>query len=453
MGEKHNGPRNMSKEIRWLWSESKQWVDRGLISDAQAAGIRGLYPEPKEGLPWSTIIFSGLGGAIAGLGIILLVAYNWHALDRYTKLAIIFAGMAGLHGAGLRLFLRSERWRQFGEALCLVGSMLFGAGIWLVAQVYHIDEHFPNGFLLWGFGALAMAWAMPSVAQGLLAVAVLCIWGCCEGWGFDVAIHWAPVLVLVGGGLLAWRMRSLVLLAVTLPAFTLALSANATAVEGGLVLRVLLSCVTAFVAVSLIAERSRGFPKSARVWEFFGWAGFLACLYLLTFPGVTEDLLGWDRQAPPGAGREQMVYQWLPLALCGGLWGFVAWRWRTAPARAEAPGPKLEHWLLPLTALLCNILALARFTEDRWFVAGVFNLVFLAVAAAWMARGGREGLLGPMVLGSLLLVALTAARFFDLFESLATRGLVFLLVGAVLGAEGALFRRARRRTPTVEAGV
>ena len=264
-----------------------------------------------------------------------------------------------------------------------------------------------------------------------------------------MASHWAPGLVLAGGGLLAWRMRSLVLLAATLAAFMLALSANLTAVDGGLVLRVLLSCVTAFVAVSLLAEHNRRFPKSARVWEFFGWAGFLFCLYLLTFPQITEDLLGWHRREQAGTGLEQAVYQWLPLVLCGGLWGFVAWRSRAAPATAEARGPRLEHWLLPLTALLCSILAMAQFTEDRWFVAGVFNLVFLAVAAAWMARGGREGLLAPMVLGSLLLVALAAARFFDLFESLATRGLVFLLVGAVLGAEGALFRR----TQTVQAGI
>jgi hypothetical protein len=295
---------------------------------------------------------------------------------------------------------------------------------------------------------------MPSIALGLLAVTVLCIWGCCEGWGFDVAIHWAPALVLAGGGLLAWRMRSLVLLAATLAAFMLALTANVTVVEGGLVLRVLLSCVTAFVAVSLMAERSAAFPRSARVWAFYGWAGFLVCLFLLTFPEITEDLLGWHHRDRPGGGLGYQFYQWGPLALCAGFWGFLAWRSRRgAPVADEAPGPRLEHWLLPLTALLCHVLAVAQFAEDKWFVAGVFNLVFLAVAAAWMARGTREGLLQPIVLGSLLLVALTTARFFDLFESLAARGLVFLLVGAVLGAEGALFRRARRQAQTVEAGV
>ena len=444
----------MRKEIRWLWAESKQWVERGLISEEQASRIRGWYPDPESGLPWSTIIFSGLGGAIAGLGIILLVAYNWHTLHRFTKLGIIFAGMVTLHGIGLRLFLRSERWRQFGDALCLLGSMSFGAGIWLVAQVYHIEEHFPDGFLIWGFGALMLAWAMPSIAQGLLAVAVLCIYACSEGWGFEHASHWSPALLLAGGGFLAWRLRSVLLLTATLAALLIALSAIITAIDSGLVFRLLVSCSTAFVAAAAFSERSESFPKSARVWQFFGWAGFLVCLYLLTFPGITEDLLGWTDRDRARSGRVRAFYQWMPLALSAAMWGIVAWQSRPgARARDEFEGIGFESWLLPLTAVLCQVLALARFTADKWFVAGVFNLVFLALAAAWMAKGARRGLLQAMVLGSLLLVILAAARFFDLFDSLAVRGFVFLLVGAVLGAEGVLFRRARRQVQTTKVSL
>jgi uncharacterized integral membrane protein len=76
--------------------------------------------------------------------------------------------------------------------------------------------------------------------------------------------------------------------------------------------------------------------------------------------------------------------------------------------------------------------------------------VFLAVAAAWMGRGCREGQLRPTILGSLLLVALVAARYFDLFESLAVRGFVFLAVGGLLIAEGFLFRRTRQRLQNAE---
>jgi hypothetical protein len=37
------------------------------------------------------------------------------------------------------------------------------------------------------------------------------------------------------------------------------------------------------------------------------------------------------------------------------------------------------------------------------------------------------------------------ARYLDLFQSLAWRGLVFLIVGSTLFAEGFFYRRARQR--------
>ncbi len=38
----------MSERIRWLWEESKGWVEKGLISPDQAGRIRGLYPDGAE---------------------------------------------------------------------------------------------------------------------------------------------------------------------------------------------------------------------------------------------------------------------------------------------------------------------------------------------------------------------------------------------------------------------
>jgi uncharacterized membrane protein len=432
----------MSKEIRWLWSESKGWVERGLISEEQAGRIRGLYPEPRGGLPWAMIIFSGLGAVIAGLGIILLFAYNWKEMHRFSKLAVIFVGLIGLQAGGLGVYLRNERYRQFGEALSLLGTMMFGAGIWLIAQIYHIDEHFPNGFLIWGLGALALAWALPSIAQGLLAVVLLSIWACTESWGFDQAVHWSPLVVLVGGGALAWQRRSLLLLGVTLLGLGFGLAANVSVLHGGFTLRMLVDCAAAYVAVGLLVRGTKEFPESSPLWSFFGWVAFLICLYLLTFSGITDELLGiapyQTNQTVPIQG---MIYMWGLLAMALGLWGWVAWRETTRKEKVLRP----EHWLLPLTCVLCQVIAGLHYTEGKWWVAGAFNLVFLAIAAAWIARGCRQGVVAPLVLGSVLLIALTTARFFDLFDSLAMRGVAFLLVGAVLATEGFFFRKAHKR--------
>jgi uncharacterized membrane protein len=388
---------------------------------------------------------------VAGLGFILLLAYNWHAISKAIKLAVILGGLGGLHGAGIWLFLRQDGRRPLGEAVSVLGTMLFGAGIWLVAQIYHIEEHYPNGFLIWGLGALALAWAMPSLAQALLATTVLCLWGCTEGWGFERAMHWAPPLILVSLGLLSWRMRSPLLLFFVVAAFLLSLMANLQAVGDELLLRVLLNVAVCFLALAVLTRRHRCFEESARAWNFFGWLGFLLCLYLLTFPGLVDEALGWHRQIGGTFKWAPLAYEWASLTFALLAWVGVGWPLRAGTNRETRPlDGRLEQWLLPLTAIICQVFASSGIAHEKWPVAGVFNLVFLALAATWMARGCSEGLLRTTVLGSLLLVALMAARYFDLFESLALRGLIFLLVGGVLFAEGILFRRARRRAQTAE---
>lgn len=134
----------MNKHIQWLVGQLEMWVQQGLVSREQAAAIRRLYPAQKASLPWGMLIFTGIGAVIVGLGVILLFAYNWQAMPKAAKLAVVFLSLAGAHGSGIALSRCTDWRRQLGDTLCLLGTMLFGAGIWLVAQIYHIDEHYPN---------------------------------------------------------------------------------------------------------------------------------------------------------------------------------------------------------------------------------------------------------------------------------------------------------------------
>ena len=246
-------------------------------------------------------------------------------------------------------------------------------------------------------------------------------------------------------------MRSPLLLFFVLAAFAFTLMSSVQAVGDGLLLRVLLNFAVLFVALTILTRRHQCFAESAVAWGFFGWLGFLICLYLLTFPGLVDDLLGWHRETSNRFKLARLVYGWTPLAAALVAWGGVGWPFRPGPIRERRPRDcTFEQWLLPLTAIGCQVFAMAEVSDAKWPVAGIFNLVFLALATAWMARGCREGLLRPTILGSLLLVGLTTARYFDLFESLAVRGLIFLLVGGLLFTEGILFRHARRRAQMLE---
>jgi uncharacterized membrane protein len=431
----------MSAHLRWLTTQLEEWAALGLLSREQARAIRARYPEIKGGAPWGMIIFTGIGAVIVGLGIILLFAYNWAAMTKAAKLAVVVGALIAAHAAGIALFRRDGWQRGLGDTFCLLGTMLFGAGIWLVAQIYHIDEHYPTAFLIWSFGALALAWVMPSVMQGMLAAALIAIWVCCETFDFNVAYTWAPLLIAAALGVLAWRLRARVLLFFTLGALLVACGAITHTLDGH-VLLLLLTLAAAFIAAGVLAGDGLWFAASAPIWGLIGWSVFLVCCYLCSFKGFQQGLLRWPAQ---GSTFAYVLYTWAPFALALGLWCGVAWA-RTARMRPRAPDEHgMELILVPVAVVACQYIMLRSPCDIEVAAAGVFNLVLLALALAWMARGCRQALLARTVMGSAIMAAVVAGRYFDLFESLAARGLVFVIIGGVLFAEGILFMRARRR--------
>lgn len=434
----------MGKPIRWLHEEIDRWVNSEIITGAQAARLREIYPFPGVATPWGMIIFSGLGAALVGLGVILLFAYNWHAIPRYGKLAVIFGFLAAAHAGNLILIRRPGWQRQLGEALAVLGTMLFGSGIWLIAQIYNINEHFPNGFLIWALGALALGWAVYSIPQGVIAAVLLCIWSCSEAGPFDTPVPWAPLLLCAGVGGLAWRTRSLFLLTLTAIGLYVMLLVNAANAVDAITFGAGLALGVFFVATSMWARHTKAWPSAAPVLQFLGYGGFLIITYILSFSRETHHLLNWTERSH--VLPDLVCYGWIPFGLAMLAWvGWFAY-WLS---RRQSEGPPLspEWLLLPGALLAAQIFGFSDVAHDDFAVmaGAIFNLVLLALAGVWMARGCRQGLLWPTVTGSLLLVALATARYFDLFESLLARGTVFLFVGVILFVEGFFYRRARRQ--------
>jgi uncharacterized membrane protein len=79
-----------------------------------------------------------------------------------------------------------------------------------------------------------------------------------------------------------------------------------------------------------------------------------------------------------------------------------------------------------------------------WRSAAPCNLAFIVLAVTLMARGCRQTRAGLAILGAVLLIALTVARYFDLFDSLFLRGLAFIIIGAIIFAEGYLYTRTKK---------
>jgi len=407
----------------------------------QAEAIRKRYPDETPGLPWGTIIFSGLGGVILGLGVILLFAYNWDKIPRFWKLALIFGVLGIVHTIAVNLYTRSERFKALGEALGLLGTMIFGAGIFLVAQIYHIEEHFPNAFIIWAIGALAMAWAMPSIAQGILAAVLIAVWCGSESFAYNDAMHTGPLIIVALLGSLAYVKRSRILLAVLIPAFLASLLFVQAGLycESGILFGTALNVAVLLVATGILARRYGGFPESSPIFLFFGWVVSFIVLYVLTFPEAAKALLVFNHDK---SSALSLAY-WIGAdVLCLGAWAFIAY---TSMLRKKNLGVTSVDYLLPLTVILGVFYMLFKGNMEGWAMAGPFNLVFLALVISMLARGCRLAMLKPTVIGSILLLVYAFSRYFDLFHSLLERGLVFIVVGALIFGQGILYSRAKSR--------
>ena len=132
---------------------------------------------------------SSVAALMIGLAALLVVSYNWQALSAVQKLAVIFGALLGLHGVGFALRY-GGRWRLSSEIVFFVACILYGSAIWLIAQIFHIQSHYPDGLWLWALGVLPFALCLDTLLMHALYAGLLALWVGTEILGFhDVGFH------------------------------------------------------------------------------------------------------------------------------------------------------------------------------------------------------------------------------------------------------------------------
>lgn len=179
--------------LQRLRSELVIWLDKGLISDGQKDKILSYYgafeeAHAKAGSGKLITVISVLGSILVGLGIILFVASNWHEIPRWGKLILLFSAMLLSYGIGYYLRYARGNYPKAGGALIFLGTMAYGANIYLIAQIYNISVHYPNGELLWVLGTLPLAYIIGSRPILSLALVNLLIWLGMEA-GFRIRVE------------------------------------------------------------------------------------------------------------------------------------------------------------------------------------------------------------------------------------------------------------------------
>ena len=109
--------------------------------------------EVQGGLNFIQVVVT-IGAILVGLGILSFIASNWEGMSHFTKLLIIFGIFGGVNLAG---YMLTENNPRTGRSLIYLGTLVYGAGIFLIGQMYNFGGEFPTAFLLWSIGVIPMA--------------------------------------------------------------------------------------------------------------------------------------------------------------------------------------------------------------------------------------------------------------------------------------------------------
>ncbi|MBI5396755.1 MAG: DUF2157 domain-containing protein, partial [Verrucomicrobia bacterium] len=294
------------KQRRWLQDELADWREQNIVLPEQTDRILACYESSEEVSHRKrsrfTLAISGIAALLFGLAAILVIGHNWDAMPRAAKLAVIFGVVIATHAGGLWLrFARDAR--RAGEVVTLLGCLFYGAGIWLVAQVFHLDAHYPDGFWWWALGVLPFALTSETLLIHCLYAGLLAAWAGTEvlgyrhlgawlfgGWHVPNGAYRLLALLLPA---LAWAYRRASVGAVSLyvPVFAWWIVLQSFSWHFDWQAVFIVGAVGALLLV--IAENHEPGNRMAVPYRFWGAALAAGALVPMSFGGFYEEIGRW----------------------------------------------------------------------------------------------------------------------------------------------------------------
>jgi uncharacterized membrane protein len=182
-----------------LPEQLERWVAAHLIDRTTADQILHFEKESgKEGLRWPALLAIGFGALMLCAGVLLFVAAHWDQLSPGQRFALVLTMVAIFHLAASVL---GEKVPSVGIALHVAGTVCLGAGIYMAAQIFNLEEHWPGGIMLWALGAV-LAWLVLRQWPQALLAAVLIPWWLVGEWDVATEVYRGSAWSIAAQGLL-----------------------------------------------------------------------------------------------------------------------------------------------------------------------------------------------------------------------------------------------------------
>jgi uncharacterized membrane protein len=451
---------------RELRSQAKLWEAEGLIDSS-------FYQQLADRYQFNTLetasrnrflsILIGLGSILLAIGVITFVAANWQVWSREVRVAMLLSLFIAVNAAGFYLWRippsRSKnsnpnipatkgRSKLLGEGLLLLGALILGANMALMAQMFHIGDSSYGLFLAWGIGVLGMAYSLRLTSLGVLSALLVGLgyWLAVLDFSSKVEFSWLEVLVrqmpiaasIMFVPLAYWcRSRAIFALGAIVLIFSLQMS-----IAQGLNPNWAVAMFCALPPALLWGYDdamwpnidSRLFQATARSLALVFLAGLF---YFLSFHWLWQD----------SPNPSQVPLDWSVLTNLAVLGALTVFEWlhlgRLELRRPKQKGVDLTTGAIAILIIITALIPLYHlsFTPIPQLATFLFNVLLFLLAVGLiregLALGNRQTFWGGMVSITLQIIS----RLFEYDTELLLKSFVFVLCGIGVIAAGLWFER------------
>ena len=155
-----------------------KWLKTKLINKTQSTKmLEDIAKEKKESSSSKLItIVSTIGAILLGASALLFISANWADMSSIMKSAILIGSTFAAYIVGYYLKYEKENLPRLGSALLFLGGLLFGATVFLEAQIYNINADAHILLLIWLIGLLPLAYATKFTPLAFISAVVFYFW-------------------------------------------------------------------------------------------------------------------------------------------------------------------------------------------------------------------------------------------------------------------------------------
>ncbi|MBI4979282.1 MAG: DUF2157 domain-containing protein [Spirochaetes bacterium] len=432
--------------VNRLFAELPSLIASNVISAAVADDIRRYYETRASGERRNTVfvVFGIVGSVLVGLGIILLIAYNWSAMTKAVKTVFAFALLAaGIGVSGFAYFTRrdSAAWRESAGTLLF---LIIGAVLALIGQIYHLPSDTGAFMLTWVLLAVPVVYMLDASAPAVLYIAGITGWaGIAQSEGGHALLFWPLAAVIAWHFIRHFRENPFSVRS----AFIAWSYALAACVSIGVSLEKVIPGLWIIIYSSYFAVLfligGIWLSEAPTIWQrpfyIIGSVGVSLLSLVFTFKECWHNVgIGFYRSG----GKFHPVAAITDYILVAGLTLLAVYLFIVS-IRKRKDIAVILFGLFPVIAAGCYLLAMYRLP---FHPAWVFNLYACAIGVAAIIsgiRGMRQGIVNG---GMLIIAVLIFMRFIDMDLSILARAIVFLVIGCAFLAANAILAKVFKRS-------